>query len=96
MTTFAIEVAPAARIAAGASVARLARNVYVAVPPAGSVIVPVRVELPVPVAVQDAPPDAAQVQLLTVSRGTIPIAGSVSVSVAPDTVCVPLLVTTTV
>lgn len=99
VTTFDIEVVPASTIAAGASADRLPRNVYVAVPPAGSVIVPVRVELPVPVAVQDAPaPVVEQVQplLLTVNSGSAPSAGSVSVSVAPVTVCVPLLVTTTV
>ena len=100
VTTFDIELAPPSRIAPCPSVDKLARNVYVAVPPAGSVTLPVRVELPVPVAVQDAPaPAVEQVQplvVLTVSSGTLPIVGRVSVSVAPDTVCVPLLVTTTV
>ncbi len=97
LTTFDIELALLSTIVACPSVERLARNVYVAVPPAGSVTLPVRVELPAPVAVQDAPaPVVAQVQLLTVSSGTMPIAGRVSVSAAPDTGCVPLLVTATV
>lgn len=96
VTTFDIELVPASTIAAGASADRLPRNVYVALPPAGSVIVPVRVELPIPVAVHEPPVVVEQVQLLTDSSVTGPIAGNVSDSVAFGTVCVPLLVTTTV
>jgi hypothetical protein len=101
LTTFDIELALAARIADVPAAEMVARNVKVAVPPAGSVTVPVRVELPLPVVVQDAPaPVVAQLQPLlpplTANSGTPLIAGSVSVSVAPVTVASPLLVTTIV
>ncbi len=76
-------------------------SVYVAVAPTGRFTVPVRVVMPVPVAVQE-PALATQDQVLTVvMTGRLPSApsvtrGSVSVSVAPVTAVGPLLVTTIV
>jgi hypothetical protein len=67
LTTFDIEVALAPTIASAPSPEIVPRKVKVAVPPAGSVTVPVRVVVPAAFAVHEAPAPAAHVQLLTVS-----------------------------
>jgi hypothetical protein len=98
LTTFDIEVALVATIARAPAPERLPRNVKVAVPPAGSVTVPVRVVVPPAFAKHEAPALAVQVQPLTVStwigRPSAVTVGNVSVTLAPVTAVGPLLVTT--